>query len=176
MINATNDNIVFQQFDENGVRYYSYDEKGYNRVELDENIYYAIWDYTWYDAYNGKELGRNFNPYWTTVYFNGQPMDLIETISYEITTPKDITGLSIGPGLICEMAYQKKVISYELEKEEPVKSAKDTYLSAYEYLLNMRTSTGVSQSLIRSYENACREAYNNYIIALNTAIKESERG
>lgn len=176
MIGGENQNIVFRQEDEHHQVYYSYDENGRNKIELSPEGAYWIWDYTWYDAYNHKELGRNFNSYWTTVYFNGQPMDLIDTISYEVVAPKDITGLRIGPGVICELAYQKKVISYELEKEEPVKSAKDAYLSAYSELLTKRTTVGVSQETIKAYEKICNDYYNEYIIALNTAIKQSERG
>ena len=73
-------------------------------------------------------------------------------------------------------SYQKKVISYELEKEEPVKSAKDAYLSAYSELLTKRTTVGVSQETIKAYEKICNDYYNEYIIVLNTAIKQSERG
>ena len=156
---------------------YSLDVKGIQQIDIENTNYnYHIWDYVWYDGYNNVVLGKTFNPEWTRVYFNeGQPMDLIDTYSYEMSAPKELTSIKIGAGLICEIAYQQKELTYALEEDEPTLTEKILYTNALQTLLSY-ISTGRSRQDIKLQKTICDKQYLNYIHILTQEVIKAEEG
>ena len=100
-------------------------------------------------------------------------MDLSDTFNYDITNPKDLQSIKTGAALICEMAYQKKIISYSLEDSEAVKKEKNALTKASGKLEASKLKDSNDKILIcvKEYD----ADYKAFLLALEKAIQESER-
>lgn len=139
---------------------------------------YKIWQHTnWYDGYNNILLGENYDSTWTKIYFNDDyEMDLIDTEEYRVVTPpKDIKSIKIGPSLICEIAYQKKIISYELEDKGETAVLKQNYTDAHNALMTLISESDASRDVIKLQQQQCALLYNEFLKSLEATIEESER-
>ena len=100
---------------------------------------YAIYNLkgTYYDGYLATVDQNNQiikeEDYDTTFSLNGSVVDLQDSQVFEIYDIDSINQLSIGSGVILDISYQSRVITYDLEENnEKILEAKNEYLQAKE--------------------------------------------
>ena len=139
---------------------------------------YDIWEYEWYDGYNDVSLGTECLPKYASIRINDAKYDIniMDTTLFYYPNPQDITSISIGGAVVCEITYRKKVITYEIEEENMIKNSEEhvAYNDAKEDMDLIIKTDGATSNQILTAKRACIEAYNNYLALLESTLKQME--
>lgn len=133
-------------------------------------------DDEWLDGYNNK-IYQYYDRYRASIFINGsrQDINLEDVYQYYVKNPENIKSIKIGAGVIAELCYQKKVVTYDVEKEnQSVNEAKLLKELAESQLLEAINSS-VKRSKLKEMQDkyiACCKYYNE---KLEEAIAEAER-
>lgn len=94
------------------------------------------------------------NTFSNKIYINGEEMDLSETGRYSIVNFEDpITSIKFDNGIICDMSYQIREITYNFEtNDETVASYKARYTAFVNRLNALRALESLEQDFIISVE------------------------
>lgn len=137
----------------------------------------------YYDAYNSTKS----SVYEPLVKVDNVIVSVNETEEITYNSLDNITSIQNGNGVFTTISYQTSEIEYQLEKEAdnivssyhylyPLKQAKKAYNTAVKNLNNFieqypnNIEDAISQT--KTYQNAVKTTYTNYILALVEAQKE----
>ena len=148
----------------------------YRITDLDNNTIYLI------DGYDQRQYSED--EYSTTVYFNDNEMDLSVTSEYRVKAPKNIQKLSIGNGVMAEVAYQKQVVDYSVEFDtinynhlvslkNEVQLAYNTLYDNIYYEANESIPSDYLER-IKLYRARYKKAYQDFINELTTVLETKE--
>lgn len=123
---------------------------------------------TYYDPIDGKY--KNITHKDTSVYINDEQIDLWDIYLYEVRLPEGISSIVPGAAVICEVTYQSKTITYDVEENnKEVMAARQAYISE-----KANTDLNTLEKIL-AHEAKLQELYTAYIEALQKAIEEEER-
>lgn len=184
---------LYYQEPEEGEPYYSTDDEGKEVFELVPHASLSIYQVYqmqkvegkltkvfvhYLDGYSLEQLsledmeGHNC----TSAWINNEQIDLYDIYTYTLRTPSNIQTLNIGKAVICDLTYQSKIISYDVENtSEKVIAAKAEYDKARNKLNNLIISSSATLTQIVNQEELCKQLYNEYVAQVDAAIIEAER-
>lgn len=181
---------LYYQTSEEVEPYYSTDSKGQNIFELVPHSSLSIYKVYSFDDKGEKVLDHYLDGYsleqltvesmdghdCTSAWINGEQIDLYDIYSYTLRTPPDIKTLKIGKAVVCNLSYQSKIISYDVENtSSKVITARKNYDTALTLLNTLITSRSATITEIVAQEEVCKELYDEFIAQVDAAIIESER-
>lgn len=108
---------------------------------------------------------ENYDP---ALYINGSQVSIYETERYTMERPGKLASLSLGNGVMAEVAYQIRTIEYSIENDETwgVLPYKQAYEQAVEELNTYLTSGDLSYNAENSLRQKVHDSYIKYIQVL----------
>lgn len=182
--NLRNDNIEVYRFND---KYYS-NKEATDEIDLVDLIdIYKVnilddnkkkIDYEWFDGYNNKSLGKDCAEEYTKININDfeEDIDIKDTTYYELYNVPNIKSIKIGAAIIAEICYVKKTVEYDLEKTNAnCISKKEAYDAALKELKKAISNGTTKRTQLKFLQDKAKEAYQEYIKAVDLAIQEAER-
>lgn len=135
--------------------------------------------YDWCKPAGEREINPNQKDYEpheaTTIVFNNDEeykVDLWDIYSYELRPPQNLTSIKTGDGIICEITYQSKNITYDVESNIDKTELNDAKKNFNKVIQESDTTLDE----IITAQNKYKDAYNKYLTLVEQAIIEAERG
>lgn len=178
---------------EKGESYYSTDSEGQKVFELEPHASSSIYKVYQMQIIDGKEqktLVHYLDGYsleqlsledmegheCTSAWINNEQIDLYDIYTYTVRIPSNIETLTIGKAVICDLTYQSKIISYDVEKtSDEVMAVKTEYDKACNKLNSLITASNATLTQIVAQEELCKQLYKEYVAQVDAAIIEAER-
>lgn len=186
------DLYYWESEEEEGEPYYTTDVKGNNIFDLIPHESLSI--YKVYKIINQETLERELIHYLdgysldklsledmeghncTSAWINNEQIDLYDIYTYTVRTPPDVWALRIGKAVICDLTYQSKIISYDVENtSSEVIAAKTAYDKACNKLNTLTSTSSTPLTATVAQEEECKKLYDEYVAQVDAAIIEAER-
>lgn len=174
----------------NGRFDYTYKDVWYESDYIDSNfahgyyvdkngIKYPVLTDTYLDGLSTSEniITYDASTYSNVISINGDEMDLTETERFELVGFDDpITSITFDNGIICDMSYQTRVLTYNLEEiDETVHAYKATYESYVNKLYGLRMVTSIDADWGLQRTKLLEEGYRENSVEYQTAETEYRR-
>ena len=124
------------------------------------------------DIYN--QIQYALDEYDSSFIINDQEFDLSTIEYYEKNNIGKINNLISSMGIILECTYQIKILSYNYEKESPIKENYENYLSSYNKWINLENEYIQDDFIKDAFEQVLEETKNNYNIYINSLTEKME--
>lgn len=128
-----------------------------------------------YDIYNSKKIvadDAGSKAAATQIKINDEIIDLKDISYYQLNQTDNITSISFGDAIVCEITYQLKEIDYDVENsDEGLWKLWKQYSNCLKELQSY-WSQDVPLSTIREQEKLCKQSYEIYIGHLRQALEE----
>lgn len=160
-------------------------------LQLDPYVLYRVTNLTNQDPsvkywLDGSDTTKTYHidDYSTKIYFNGQEMDLSDTLEFTVKAPQNIQTFTIGNGIMAEVSYQKQMIDYAVETDmihyPDLVALKGESDRAYNTLIDVihyteqETIPDNYDLIIEQARDAYKIAYNQFLIRLDEVLDERE--